>query len=270
MKKNFFGFTLDRFKENKVIHISFWIYSSFCLFSLVWFIIHKSFVNITFSVIFFILGIVPFIAEYVCHLKESGSFYISYLIFNALSLIGPAYDLYTPIKSLDTIIHLFSGFLFAAIGFALGEKLISYPTKPKKSFFGCLLFAVLFCLSCGFIWELLEYFGTAFFGVDNQEDTLLTSFISYGLSGTRDYVTVVDNITHTVIYYIDSNGVEQSIVINGGYFDLGLIDTILDMLACFAGSIIFSIISLISFSNKKKFINNYIPKSTTPITEEEE
>lgn len=267
--KKFFHFVVSRFSENKIIQVAFYIYSAFCLFSFVWFIIGKAFINITFSFVFLLLGFIPFIAEYVCHLKESASFYISYLIFNALSLLGPAYDVYSFLKSLDTVIHLFSGFLFAAVGFALGTKFINRENRPKNNFFGCLLFGIMFCLSCGYIWELLEYFGTTFFGVDNQEDTLLTSFISYGLSGTRDYVTVVDNISRTVIYYVDSNGVEQSIVINGGYYDLGLVDTILDMLACFAGSIIFSIISLISFSNKKKFINNYIPKSTSAIYIEE-
>ena len=267
--KKFFLFVASRFKENKVIQIGFYIYSAFCLFSLVWFIIGKAFVNITFSIAFLFVGFVPFIAEYVVRLKESASFYISYLIFNALSLLGPAYDLYTPLKSLDTLIHLFSGFLFSALGFALASKFINQPDKPKNNFFGCLLFGLLFCLSCGYIWELMEYFGTAFFGVDNQEDTLLTSFISYGLSGTRNNVVIVDNISRTVIYYVDSSGVEQSITIDGGYYDLGLIDTILDMLACLAGSIIFSIISLVSFSNKKKFINSYIPKSTTPFNVEE-
>ena len=257
-------------KENKLIFISLLVYSAFCIFSIVWFSIKQHLINIVFSIVFFFTGFVPFLVEYVVNLKESSSFFLSYLVFIALSLIGPAYDLYSILKNLDTFIHLFSAFLVTALGFSLGTKFINSPKKEKQNFFGCLLFGFFFCLSVGLIWELLEYFGTVFFKVDNQEDTLLTSFISYGLSGTRDFVTTVENITQTVIYYTNSDGSIETIKIAGGYYDLGLIDTILDMLACLVGSIVFAIVSLISFSSKKLFIKNYIPVSTTidSLTEE--
>ena len=256
-------FSYNRIKNNRLIFIPLIVYVSLCVFSLVWFIAFKNILNIVFSIVFFLIAFVPFIIEYVCEIEETGYYYISYLLFNALSLIGPAFDVYTHIKNLDTYIHAFSGFIVAALGYGLGTKFINAPNKEKHNFYGCLLFGTFFCLTVGFIWEILEYFGTLFFKVDNQEDTLITSFVSYGLSGTRDFITKIENITQTVIYYTSSDGKVETVVINGGYFDLGFIDTIVDMIACLAGGIVFLNISLISFSNKKIFIKNYIPVSTT-------
>ena len=74
-----------------------------------------------------------------------------------------------------------------------------------------------------------------------EEDSLITSFSSYFLSGTHDYAEQINNITKTYIYY--DNGLVKEI--DGGYLDLGLIDTLVDMSVCLIGTICYLIYEII-------------------------
>lgn len=78
---------------------------------------------------------------------------------------------------------------------------------------------------------MFEYAAYAFFGIDMQEDMLIDGFSSYFLMGTHNATEVIDGITQTVIYYADGTK-----VILGGYLDVGLFDTLNDMLVCLMGA----------------------------------
>ena len=62
-------------------------------------------------------------------------------------------------------------------------------------------------------------------------------FRSYYLSEGHLHIEPIhiDNITHTIIFYGDG----QQYTIPGGYLDIGLIDTEVDMAICFICSVIF-------------------------------
>ena len=52
--------------------------------------------------------------------------------------------------------------------------------------------------------------------------------------GTHNATEVIDGITQTVIYYADGTK-----VILGGYLDVGLFDTLNDMLVCLMGGVVY-------------------------------
>ena len=72
---------------------------------------------------------------------------------------------------------------------------------------------------------------------------------------------VINNIDHTTIHY-EENGNIKEITIDGGYLDLGIIDTMKDLLVNFIGAIVFSLIGYLYVQNRDKY---KIAKSFIPV-----
>ena len=89
-----------------------------------------------------------------------------------------------------------------------------------------------------------------------EEDTLVTGINSYYLSGNHNEALSIGDITKTVIYYGDG----ETLTIEGGYLELGLIDTIVDMAVCFAGAMLFLVAEGIDGSFGGRFAKYIIPE----------
>ena len=92
-------------------------------------------------------------------------------------------------------------------------------------------------------------------GRDMQKDTIINSINSVLLSGGTNDVTRIKEISETVI-----NG--KSLGING-YLDIGLIDTMKDLLVNFVGAVIFNFVGYFYLKDRGKsvnFITNFIPR----------
>ena len=78
------------------------------------------------------------------------------------------------------------------------------------------------------LWEFCEFGADTFLGMDVQDDTVVYSLTSYLLGNTLGVTGSIENI--------------QSVVVNGvalpGYIDIGLIDSMLDMLLETLGAIV--------------------------------
>ena len=95
-----------------------------------------------------------------------------------------------------------------------------------------------------------------------QKDTVLTTISTVNLEPNGKNVPVtLKNITNTVIESIDENGNKIQTLIEGGYLDIGIHDTMKDLIVNFIGAITFSIIGLLYIKNKEeyKFAENFIP-----------
>ena len=88
------------------------------------------------------------------------------------------------------------------------------------------------------------------------EDAMVTDIQSYLLSQSHNVAIELNDITQTVITY--DGGKEW--VINGGYMDLGLYDTLNDLLIAAAGTVSIAIVSIISFYKFPKFNKMFIPE----------
>lgn len=147
-------------------------------------------------------------------------------------IVGPSYNFYINVPYYDDLLHITSGLIFAVIGYAISNRMLS--GKVESPFWYNVAFGLFFSLSVAVIWEMIEWIGTTAFHLDMQEDLIVDNFHSYLLAGTHEYVVDIDNIVKTVIYYGDN----QTLVIDG-YLDLGLFDTLNDMLCCIIGAVVF-------------------------------
>ena len=85
------------------------------------------------------------------------------------------------------------------------------------------------------------------------------------LSKDGNTVYHVPDITRTVIESQNADGKTDKIIIQNGYLDVGIIDTMKDLFVNFIGAVVFSIFGYLYSRNdyqKFTFIKNFIPKKS--------
>lgn len=185
---------------------------------------------------------------------------IVYLFIFSSEILGEIQNFYGIFTYWDTILHTLNGFLCAAIGFSLVDILnnddnLNFNVSPVFA----ALVAFSFSMTIGVLWEFGEYSIDKYFHSDMQKDRIIQSFYSIKLKPNNNNPPYkIDNITKTEIY--TDNG--EIIVIDGGYLDIGLIDTIKDLYVNFIGAIIFSCIGYLYIKNRDdyRFIEKFILK----------
>ena len=104
------------------------------------------------------------------------------------------------------------------------------------------------------------------FKTDMQKDRIVQTISSVELNpDKKNNAIVINNINKTVIYYTDQNGMQKEQVIDGGYLDLGIKDTMKDLLVNFVGAIVYSLIGYCYIKGRDgyKFAEWFIPKRKT-------
>lgn len=180
-------------------------------------------------------------------------------IFSA-EILGEIGSFYTHIPWWDTMLHTINGFLMAAIGFALIDIL---NNSPKFHFNMSPMFVafVAFCFSMtvGVVWEFFEFSMDYFTLTDMQKDRLVPAISSVLLNptGLNDEI-VIKGIESTTVQLADGS----TYLIEGGYLDIGIIDTMKDLLVNLIGAVVFSIIGYfyIIGRNKGVFAKKFIPQ----------
>lgn len=95
--------------------------------------------------------------------------------------------------------------------------------------------SVCFSMTIGVLWEFFEFGMDQIAGYDMQKDTVIHAIRSVSLNPEGHNVPVVlDSITETMV-----NG---KILPVAGYLDVGLWDTMEDLVVNFVGAVIFSVI----------------------------
>lgn len=168
------------------------------------------------------------------------------------ALLGPCFDYYFRFPHWDDWLHTLSGFLFSCLG--CGVMCAVVRPKNARRFAFCVVVGIMICLALLMLWEMIEYAGTTFFGLDMQEDCLIYDFHSFYLAGTHNYVKQINDITETVIYY--GNGEELHLP---GYLDIGLYDTLNDLLVGLIGAVFFGLVMLFNRIFKGKVDRAMIP-----------
>ena len=123
------------------------------------------------------------------------------------------------------------------------------------------LVAFCFSMTIGVLWEFFEFGADQLLRFDMQKDRIVQNISTVELEPEGKNKTVkIDNIEKTIIYST-KNGETTETTINGGYLDIGIIDTMKDLIVNFVGAIIFSIIGYFYILNrdKYKFAENFIP-----------
>ena len=163
----------------------------------------------------------------------------------------------------STVLHTLNGFLCAAIGFSLIDILNNsekFHIKLSPAFVALVAFC--FSMTIGVMWEFFEFGADYIFKYDMQKDRIVETISTVKLNPDgKNKPVIIENIEKTIIYTTE-NGQTLEIVINGGYLDIGIIDTMKDLLVNFIGAIVFSTIGYFYIQNrdKYKFIEQFIPK----------
>lgn len=183
-------------------------------------------------------------------------------IFSA-EILGEIQNFYGIFKHWDTILHTINGFLCAAIGFSLIDILNNserFHIKLSPVFVALVAFC--FSMTIGVLWEFFEFGADNILKYDMQKDRIVQNISTVELEPEgKNKPIVVENIDKTVIYITDENNQSKEIVITGGYLDIGIIDTMKDLLVNFIGAVVFSIIGYFYIQNRDryKFAEHFIP-----------
>ena len=136
-------------------------------------------------------------------------------------------------------------FMFGVMATYLGYIVFNSLNMQKKSIFLSVMFSFCFSITFGVIWEFIEFGYDKYLGSDMQKDVLLDRFNTAYFSSVDD-IRNLSNINRTEIH--TDSGV---IVIPNGYLDVGLSDTMKDLIIDAIGSTFASCI--LYFYIKKDF-----------------
>ncbi len=172
-----------------------------------------------------------------------------YLFIYAAEILGEVNHYYTLIPGWDTMLHTINGFLCAAIGFSMVELLNRSSRRISLSPLYLAVVAFCFSMTIGVCWEFIEFTADQLFFLDMQKDTIVQTIGSVTLDPTHSQIPVkVSDIVKTVIYTASGD----TVTVEGGYLDIGIIDTMKDLFVNFIGAITFSVIGYFYESKRGK------------------
>lgn len=174
----------------------------------------------------------------------------------AAEILGELRAYYIHFPYWDIILHTVWGFLCAAVGYSLVDILNednSFHFKLSPLYLAIVSFC--FSMTIGVMWEFFEFAADNILMLDMQKDTVRTWISSVTLDETHSNIPIIVSGIDSVII----NGQELGV---GGYLDIGLYDTMGDLLVNFLGALVFSVIGY--FSSKKgsnsRFAFHFIPR----------
>lgn len=240
----------------------------FCLrFSVVGVLIaqafNRDFESVFLCILTLVLFLIPNFLERRLRIDVPDTLEIIILLFiYAAEILGEIRSYYITFPYWDTMLHTINGFLCAAIGFSLVDILDRNSKLTRFSLTPVYMAVVAFCFSMtvGVLWEFFECAMDHFFLLDMQKDTVVNIISSVNLDPNGGNVpTVIRDIADVII--VHSDGTQEALGL-GGYLDIGLLDTMMDLFVNFIGAVVFSIIGYfyVKHRGKGRFAKRFIPQ----------
>ena len=206
-------------------------------------ILRREYENAAICLLVLFLFLLPLFVQRNFGIELPGTLEIIILVFIfASEILGELGCFFINVPNWDSILHTTTGFLCAAFGFALID-ILNRNDKIKFQLSPIYVALVAFCFSMtiGVLWEFFEFSVDRLFHMDMQKNIPIT----------------IDGIT--------------SVAVNGknlgfdGYLDIGLYDTMEDLLVNFIGALTFSIFGYfyIKRRGKGRIAKAFIPTITT-------
>ena len=220
-------------------------------------ILNRNYENVFLCALTLILLIMPSLMQITFRVELPTTLEIIILIFIfAAEILGEIREFYLIFPFWDTALHTLNGFLAAAIGFSLVDLLNrSERTVFNLSPLFTAIVAFCFSMTIGVVWEFFEFGMDQLAGFDMQKDTVIHVIRSVTRDPAGHNVPYeISGITETAV-----NGQELGL---GGYLDIGLIDTMQDLIVNFVGAFVFSVIGFFYVKNrgKGKLAGRFIPR----------
>ena len=208
---------------------------AFAVITIIMMIVSKQYdrLLLAFATPFIILA--PKILELLFRCKIDLPVYLFGLFYAIGPMLGQCYNLYYTVSWWDKMLHISGGVMFAFLGLFLFEK---YVGKDKEKTVMTAVFALCFSMAIAVLWEFCEFGADTFLGMDMQDDTVVTHINPYLLNEGVGVAGSIENIEEVIV-----NG--QLLPVKG-YIDIGLTDTMLDMLLETMGAVVVAIIYIVS------------------------
>ncbi len=216
--------------EHKVVFAVYVILRIIVIASLALALIRGEYESAFICVLALVLFLLPHFIErtFVIDIPDTLEIIILLFIF-AAEILGELQNYYHQFPHWDVMLHTVNGFLCAAVGFSLVD-ILCRNKKDKFSLSPLYMTIVAFCFSMtvGVLWEFFEYGMDCIFHTDMQKDTVI----------------------HTLH--------------SADHIDIGLIDTMNDLLVNFVGAVVFSVIGFFYIKQRgrgkaSRFARHFIP-----------
>lgn len=238
---------IKEMKENKRSFFVYLLLRFLVLLTLVLQLFNHNYENVFLCILTLLLLVVPSLLQVTFKIDLPETLEIILLLFVfAAEILGEIKSFYLIFPYFDTLLHTLNGFLAAAIGFSLvdimnKDERLTFQMSPL--FMAIVSFS--FSMTIGVCWEIFEYMMDSIFLLDMQKDTIIHTISSVSLDATMSNTAIViDNIKNVTI-----NGNNLNI---SGYLDIGLIDTMNDLIVNFIGAVVFSLFGFVYIKNKGK------------------
>ena len=233
-KKTFKQAMAKELREHKSSFIVFYILRALVIVTLVRQIFLHNYEGAFFCVLTIALLYVPSWVQVRLRIELPPPLEITILCFIfAAEILGEVNAFYVNVPNWDTMLHTINGFL-AMVAFC-------------------------FSMAIGVLWEFFEFGMDWFFHSDMQRDTVVNAIYSASLDPTRSNRVVAVKGIYDVVINGESLGM-------GGYLDIGLIDTMKDLLVNFIGAVVFSVTGFFyarSKGKKRTPAQNFVPSKKT-------
>lgn len=247
-------------KENKKTFIFYTVLRVLVILTLIRCILLGNYQSAMLCVLSLILFLLPSFVEDTFKINIPPVFQV--IIFGfifAAEILGEIDHFYVRIHGWDTMLHTMNGFLCAAVGFSLIYLLNRDSKNVNLSPFYLTLVAFCFSMTVGVVWEFFEFTMDQFFFLDMQKDFIVQEFGSVTLDPANMGTPIdVKGITQTII----NTASGETYTIDGGYLDIGILDTMKDLLVNLLGAVVFSIIgySTLKFGRSSKVADSLMMK----------
>ena len=222
---------------------------------------NRNFENVFLCVLVLFLFSLPTMLERRLAIELPNTLEVIILLFiYAAEIMGEIGAYYIKHPYWDTALHTMNGFLCAAIGFSLldllnRQKKVTFQLSPLY------LAVVAFCFSMtvGVLWEFFECLMDQLFYLDMQKDIIVHEIASVNLDPTGGNTPVhLRDIVDVIV--VQGDGTQTALGL-GGYLDIGLLDTMMDLFVNFIGATVFSFIGFfyVRSRGKSRFAKRFIP-----------
>ncbi len=265
MKKNWKERLLAgrKIQNEKLILAIYWILRFLVVATMVLRFLDRDYQSVLICVLTLVLFFLPSLIERKFHVDLPDTLEIVILCFIfAAEILGEIREFYVLVPHWDTALHTINGFLFAAIGFSIvnllnENKRISMSLSP----FYMAVAAFCFSMTIGVLWEFFEWGMDVFFHTDMQKDTIWNAIHSVTLHPEGKNIPIsITAIQGTQLILADGSVLPLNL---SGYLDIGLNDTMKDLLVNSIGATVFSVIGYfyIKTKGKGKVAKHFIPEA---------
>jgi len=250
----------EQIRQNKPAFVVWSVLRVIVILVAVWCVLRRQWESFLSCLLTLLLFMAPSFVEKKLQIKLPTALVISVLVFIfCAQILGEIACFYIQYPFWDKMLHTANGFLFAAFGFCLVDILNTRDKNHREHLSPIFLAFLAFCFSMtvGVGWEFFEYGADTLLHTDLQKDAVVTSIDSVTLpneSGQK--VTHIKNITGTSITTADGNVIHID-----GYLDIGLRDTMSDLLDNLIGAFIFGVIGYfyIKQRGRGRLAGSFIP-----------